>query len=212
LKDSLRPGAYVAYRKPVAVTNISLSDPSISDSIPDAPGTTDFKGNDMPVGDVDSTAKGSAARYNDGKPELAQIPMEMWSDMVARCGGYESGWVTAVLSHWHNYQLSGNSDYLIGALRVIPVERMHLAAEVLTYGATKYKQWNWTKGQAWSIPFNSGLRHVKSWMEQELFDPESGCTHIGHFICNVLFLAYYVDHYPEGEDWVVMEEVTDENS
>ena len=157
----------------------------------------------MPVGDVDSNEKGSAARYNDGKPELAQIPMVKWMRRAQCRDSLDTGWVVEVLNHWHCYQCTGNHRHLMEAFEAVPVSRLRLAADVLTYGADKYAQWNWTKGQSWSVPFNSGLRHLAAWLDHEDFDPESGLSHLGHFICNVLFLSQYSLAYQEGEDWVV---------
>ena len=156
----------------------------------------------MSIGDVNSTEKGSAARYNDGKPELAQIPMGIWMNLVCGKDDANAAWVMSVLNDWNCYQATGTKIYLRHAVRHIPKMYLEEAARVLEYGAKKYKQWNWTKGQPWSVPFNSGLRHVAAWLEGEEFDEESNRLHLGHFACNAIFLAYYVYYYPEGEDWV----------
>jgi hypothetical protein len=165
----------------------------------------------MPVGDVNSNSLGSGARYNDGKPELAQIPLEYWRQHVDVFVDEDvvPFWVALVLRWWERYQRTGEAECLKIAFSEVPVEEYYQAARVLTYGAQKYDQWNWTKGMAWSIPFNCGLRHLDAFLRGEEYDEESNCTHLGHFICNVMMLDWYVSHYPEGEDWVKIEEPID---
>lgn len=163
----------------------------------------------MSVGDVNSTAPGSAARYNDGKPELAQIPMITWAERVWRNEECPM-WVRQALWNWHYYQATGRHYYLRDALEVIPNSVLADVSRVLTYGAGKYAQWNWTKGQPWSVPFNSGLRHIAAWLDGEENDEESGLPHLAHFACNVLFVSRFSRTYPEGEDWVAFKLMTEE--
>ena len=79
-------------------------------------------------------------------------------------------------------------------------EAMVEAVRVLEFGAKKYKAWNWAKGMAWSVPTGCIIRHTTALQTGEINDPESGLPHMGHIICNIMMLAYYVDHYPEGDD------------
>lgn len=61
--------------------------------------------------------------------------------------------------------------------------------------------WNWVKGMAWSIPIACALRHAHAlYVEGELLDPESGLPHIGHILCNLIMIEYYLNNYPEGND------------
>lgn len=62
--------------------------------------------------------------------------------------------------------------------------------EVLMFGATKYAPWNWAKGLKYTEISESLQRHLNSFMEGEDNDPESKLSHIGHIMCNALFLSY----------------------
>lgn len=109
----------------------------------------------MPVGDIDSTERGTGARFNDGKPDMALLPLT----------GLEG------------------------------------VAQVLTYGAKKYAAWNWAKGQPWSVPVASMLRHLAALQRGETVDPESGLPHVDHIACNAVFLSTFYRTFPEGNDF-----------
>jgi hypothetical protein len=108
----------------------------------------------MTVGDITSTAKGSGARYNDGKPEYSLIPLI--------------------------------------ALRE--------CARVFMYGRNKYDAWNWAKGMDWLIPYDCMMRHMEAWQRREENDPESGLSHLGHAMCNLVMLCFYALCYPQGDN------------
>lgn len=106
------------------------------------------------VGDVNSTEKGSAARFNAGKPDYSLIPISTLAD----------------------------------------------EARVWEYGAKKYSRNNWKKGQKWSVPMASLLRHLAAWQDGEDIDSESGLPHLAHIACNVRMLTLFSQTYPEGDD------------
>lgn len=106
------------------------------------------------IGDVNSDARGSGARFNTGKTRFDLIPMSS----------------------------------------------LRTAAEVLEYGTEKYAAWNWAKGMPWSVPYACMMRHLDAWYRGEEIDPESGKSHLGHAMCNLLMLTHYEDFYPEGDD------------
>lgn len=109
----------------------------------------------MSVGDVNSDARGSGARYNDGKADWSLMPTHLLEEVV----------------------------------------------RVWMYGAKKYAAWNWTKGMAWSIPYACIIRHLYAWYwKGERNDPESGCSHLAHIVCNVMMLMHYERFYQEGDD------------
>lgn len=62
--------------------------------------------------------------------------------------------------------------------------------QVLEFGAKKYDDWNWTKGLKYTEVCESLLRHVHAFMQGENNDPESKLTHVGHILCNAMFLSY----------------------
>ena len=156
----------------------------------------------MPVGDINSNAAGSGARYNDGKPDLALIPLEL------------------IASHVRLYPNAISAPDLVGALdalgkwqfrRDVDVAMLHLAlhrsgatweqiARVFEYGRAKYAAWNWAKGMAWTVPMASATRHLLAALHGEENDAESGLPHVGHFGCNMIMLLHYASYYHAGDD------------
>lgn len=74
---------------------------------------------------------------------------------------------------------------------LLPTDATQELVKVLTYGAKKYAARNWERGQAWSVPYASLMRHLQSWHAGEDTDPESGLLHLAHAACNVAFLLSY---------------------
>lgn len=62
--------------------------------------------------------------------------------------------------------------------------------EVLMFGAKKYAAHNWRKGLKYSEISESLQRHLNAFMEGEDDDPESKLNHLGHVLCNAMFLSY----------------------
>ena len=83
---------------------------------------------------------------------------------------------------------------------LIPLSALKSCADVFAYGEKKYAAWNWAKGMNWSVPYACAVRHFEAWQRGEDIDPESGLPHIGHVMCNLIMLAHYEEHYPEGDD------------
>jgi len=70
---------------------------------------------------------------------------------------------------------------------LIPPSAMEGLAEVLTYGAKKYKPNNWKNGDL--DRYVAALyRHLEAWRKGEKKDEESGMKHLAHAITNVAFL------------------------
>ena len=84
--------------------------------------------------------------------------------------------------------------------------------EVLEYGADKYTVLddegnvvssganNWKKGMPVSEVMESLMRHTFSLLRGEINDPESGKPHIGHIMCNAMFISYLLNEKPEFND------------
>jgi len=83
---------------------------------------------------------------------------------------------------------------------LIPLVTLEDEARVWEYGKRKYSAWNWAKGQAWSVPFASLMRHLNAWQQGETLDPESGLPHLAHAACNIRMLTLFAKTFPEGDD------------
>jgi hypothetical protein len=156
----------------------------------------------MAVGDVKSSARGSGARYNDGKPALDLVPLRylVRSSSAPRHRGVErrqrGG---AACNTSPDGRRPASSSFLFDAMESIgaPWEE---AAHVLDYGKKKYAAWNWAKGMAWSVTLGCATRHLRAIIAGEETDSESGLQHVGHVMCNLIFLLTFMDFYPEGDD------------
>lgn len=73
-------------------------------------------------------------------------------------------------------------------------------AKVLTHGAVKYGEHNWTKGMQWSKVIASLKRHIAAIEKGEDYDGESGHLHSAHVMCNAAFLTEYYKIHPQGDD------------
>ena len=62
--------------------------------------------------------------------------------------------------------------------------------KVLMFGANKYSPNNWQKGLKYSEISESLQRHLYYFMEGEDDDPESKLSHLGHILCNAMFLSW----------------------
>ena len=78
-----------------------------------------------------------------------------------------------------------------GKLRydLLPVEPIEEIVRVLTFGAEKYAPNSWQ-----GVPdgenryYAAAWRHILAWRKGERDDPESGIHHLGHAMCNLVFL------------------------
>lgn len=62
--------------------------------------------------------------------------------------------------------------------------------KVLMFGANKYSPNNWQKGLKYSEISDSLQRHLNAFMEGQDDDPESKLSHLGHLMCNAMFLSW----------------------
>lgn len=61
---------------------------------------------------------------------------------------------------------------------------------VLMFGEEKYSSHNWKGGLKYTEVCESLQRHMNAFLEGEDNDPESKISHVGHMMCNVMFLSY----------------------
>lgn len=158
----------------------------------------------MALGDVNSTEKGSGARYNGGKPPLDLIPLRLIAmSMPIPLKSLEGQAFSAMLD-LSTFQVRPTGSDDVNTLRSVA---KHLTpgawvecAQVFEYGKKKYAAWNWAKGMSWSAVIGCAARHLFAMIQGEVLDPESGLPHRGHVMCNIVMLMTYIDNYPEGDD------------
>lgn len=154
---------------------------------------------EVAVGDLNSDAKGSGARKNAGKPQLDLIPIRIWRARWKQSINWsrDLDMLFAALQGWQEGRTELLGDWLLSNC---PSEYFGEAVKVLEFGAKKYVAWNWAKGMPWSVCVGCILRHTQKILRGEDIDDDSGALHWGHIVCNVIFLVWYADQYPEGDD------------
>lgn len=72
-------------------------------------------------------------------------------------------------------------------------------AKILTFGASKYADNNWT-GLTTKRVLGALKRHMNALESGEDIDPESGMPHHAHMLCNAMFLTHLLENYPDQDD------------
>ena len=85
-------------------------------------------------------------------------------------------------------------------LELIAPSLMYEVAQVMEYGAKKYAPDNWRRGMKWSVPYACAVRHLTKWWMGERVDEESGCSHLGHVVANIMMLIEYEKICPDLDD------------
>lgn len=73
---------------------------------------------------------------------------------------------------------------------LIPTSTTKALAQVLTYGAKKYKPNNWQNVDDPDRYVAALFRHIEAWRDGEKLDKESGLPHLAHALTNVAFLLH----------------------
>ena len=69
------------------------------------------------------------------------------------------------------------------------VNPMKAISRIMEFGAVKYGEDNWKLGGKPDREYlDSMMRHLTAWTEGEVYDQDSGCSHLGHAIWNLLAL------------------------
>lgn len=163
--------------------------------------TLDHPAAHITVGDLHSTAPGSAARASAGKAPLDLIDLRVLADSLPR-DSTERDQVVIVLELLGDYQMGGQPLALDAALAVtLALTAPEEVAAVLDYGRKKYAAWNWTKGFQWSVPLGCAARHLLAIHRGVRHDFESGLPHWAHVWCNLMMLGTFSRDYPDGNDF-----------
>lgn len=109
------------------------------------------------------------------------------------------------------YKETSNSEqnkavrYNNGKLRwsLVDFDSLEDMVKVLEFGAEKYKANNWKKGLSITEICESLQRHLYSFMNNEDNDLESNLSHIGHIMCNAMFISYMMKYKKEFDDRII---------
>lgn len=164
---------------------------------------------DTPVGDINSSARGSGARANAGKVPVELLPLRViaanWGEPINFADSTKRLALEALdaIGRWQE----GDNRALFTALLVSCKATSAMfgkgltpACHVFDYGRRKYKEWNWAKGMPWSVVLGCAARHLFAILDGEEADSESKLSHWGHFQCNVIMGLTYINTFPEGND------------
>jgi hypothetical protein len=91
-----------------------------------------------------------------------------------------------------------NQDKLKWSL--VDFDSLEPMVRVLMFGEKKYSAFNWAKGLKRTEVMESLLRHAHAYLEGQDNDVETKINHIGHIMCNGMFLAYMHKHRPDLDD------------
>lgn len=83
--------------------------------------------------------------------------------------------------------------------------------EVLMFGAKKYSSWNWTGGLKYTEICESLQRHLNAFIQGEDDDQESKLSHVGHILCNAMFLSYMYLFKKDFDDRYIDENIKKED-
>lgn len=176
----------------------------LSDLVLEHPGINSVNGTSFgkpAVGDLDSAAKGSGARFNAGKPRMDLLILR---DSLRLLGSYGPVPAYKSFAKLAEFQATKDGHCLVDAVCELysgnVLNALREASQVFEYGANKYAAWNWAKGMPWSVPLACAVRHLLSILDGKSVDQESGLAHAGHVVCNVLMLIHYDEHYLDGDD------------
>lgn len=85
-------------------------------------------------------------------------------------------------------------------MELISPVAMEVLARVLGFGAKKYEDHGWRKGIKWTRTIAAILRHTYAYLRGETNDPETGLSHMGHVMCEAMFLIEWETTHPELDD------------
>lgn len=77
-------------------------------------------------------------------------------------------------------------------MELLPFDALEEVAKILSFGAIKYGPNSWQNlPDAEDRYMGALLRHISAHKQGEVYDPESGISHLAHAACNALFLLHF---------------------
>lgn len=76
-------------------------------------------------------------------------------------------------------------------LHAIPYEALAEVGKVYAFGSTKYENYNFRRGYAWSLSYDALQRHLWAFWNREDNDSESGYSHLAHAAWHCFTLLFY---------------------
>lgn len=149
-----------------------------------------------------------ALRFDTGKPELHHIHPAAWQAYI---NGYVMSPVVSKLNKAMDDFFYFDKDNLKTAWNENPkTEDILEMTKVLEFGAKKYASLNYAKGMKYTRVINSFRRHILKLISGETKDDESGISHLGHIMCNYMFILTYADQRPaDCDDRVILKKGED---
>lgn len=150
------------------------------------------------IGDINSTERGSGARFNTGKAPYSLVPIKFMAETYMRAN--PDNVYAKALFFLGCYQTTCDVNQLYAAVEVLGMDGWEECARVFEYGMNKYAAWNWSKGMSWSVPLECATRHLLKLIDGERLDFESKLSHRGHVFCNLCMLVTFSVTFKEGDD------------
>lgn len=75
--------------------------------------------------------------------------------------------------------------------QLLPWDAVRSVVKVLDFGAKKYGERNWELGMDYDRLFRAAIEHLTQWFQHGEPDQETGCSHLWHAGCCILFLIAY---------------------
>ena len=81
---------------------------------------------------------------------------------------------------------------------LMPWEQLTEVCKVFTFGADKYSDWGWKDvAVADQVYLDAAMRHISARLSGEIFDAESGHSHLSHAVCCLLAVMWHDNQFKE---------------
>lgn len=152
-----------------------------------------------------------ALRFDTGKPEFHHIHPHAWSFMIEK----QDSKIKLMSDAMDEYFYYNDTQPLFGIFSSLLLQdHVESMVRVLEFGSRKYASLNYTKGMKFSRVLNSFRRHTWADLRGEECDVESGISHLGHAMCNVMFMLLYSKLYDgsEFDDRILLNETNEDRA